>query len=107
MEDDFRGLAVASESHSELVFHQIGEAESACYSKQDGEDGHYGKQRAIGQCGSFVCQSVFGETVNAQVDSLDYVINGKSGLSDFILCDTPDVVCQKFPESGDALVHNR
>ena len=106
LEDDFRGFVVPPEPHPDLVLHQIGEAEPARYGKQDGKYGDYGKQRAIGQCGSLVGQSVLGEAGDAQVDGLDYVVEGKCGLGDFILRDTPDVVCQKLPEGGDAFIHN-
>ena len=30
----------------------------------------------------------------------DYIVEGKSRFGDFILCNTPDVVCKKFPKSS-------
>ena len=68
---------MSSKSHSYLAFHKIVEAESACDGKQDGKNGNNGEQCAVSQCRSFVYQSVFGETVNAEVDCFDNIIEGE------------------------------
>ena len=105
VQDGAARLVQAAEAGQNFMLDHIVEAEPAGDGKNHGQDGDEGKQGAVGQGGGLVGQTVLGEAVDAEVDSLDDGVDGEGGFVHLVFGDAPDVIGEEFPKSCDSLVH--
>ena len=87
------------------MFHYCGNTKSTGNGKYNGKYRHNGEQCAICQCRSFIDNTVFGETVDAEINGFDDIVNREFSFGYLIFRDTPDVIGDKFPYICYSFIH--